>query len=599
VRWLWLVLLIGCAGRSSVDVRHDIAITIVPERDELPFDARGARLRAATEQLSGLLGHPVAIQIDAALVSELRSSFEHALIDAIEQTARGVQAFKRDEPEAFARTASRLRRIEHKYRPSADAPSSRFDAESGVLTIELSSHPSSLVPRDFIYGNVLLRALLEEDDAHRERMFAGRTPETVSRDELRAYFTYLTRTRPGYGNLSERARRVKGDDTEELASTPRGETIVRVVRIHDLAKNDPELTARARTWLFEQLEHVFAQAYENPRVAWAKLGPQTSFRRAEAAYVKWLVGAVPRATPNEKRALTRHLYRADPAADPYPGFDRFAFGFRIVEEWVRAGRPMPERTEDPALEVYDDIVCPTARDAKGEHVRNRGCASSTDGFIAYAVATDDRRKRLARALDEKKDAALADTILYTAAHVRKVEPDPFRAMLDALDPHGPAWRAGIDILARDRDRRIEEDGARLWAKGQRGAGLFLLAQGKRSLDPYYADEYWGRFAKSFGTKIDGETLAQMLEHGALAFETVPMLWPALASGFSRADVLVPKLDAMMPDARRTLSAIVKRMCNDGAKEDLAKIHAWSEKRSDADLAVIRRETAPGACRSSK
>jgi hypothetical protein len=599
VRWLLLLSLVGCAAHSTVRVHQDIAITIVPEQDELPFDARGARLRAATDQLSGLVGHPIAIQIDAALVSELRSSFEHALIDAIEQTARGVQAFKRDEPEAFARTAARLRRIEHKYRPSADAASARFDAESGVLTIELPSHPSSLVPGDFIFGNVLLRALLEEDDAHRERVFAGRTPETVSRDELRAYFTYLTRTRPGYGNLSERARRVKGDDTEELAGSPRGETIVRVVRIHDLAKNDPELTARARAWLFQQLEYVFAQAYENPRVAWAKLGPQTSFRRAEAAYVKWLGGAVKQATPKEKLALATHLYRADPSSDPYPGFDRFGFGWGVVDEWVRAGRPMPERTEDPALALYDDVVCPTVRDAKGEHVRNRGCASSADGFIAFAVATDERRKRLARSLDERKDAALADTILFTVAHVRKVEPDPFRAVLDALDPRGPAWRAGIDILARDRDRRTEEDGAQLWAKGQRGPGLLLLAQSKRSLDPYYADEYWGRFAKSFGTKIDAATLGQMLEHGALAFETVPMLWPALAPGFSRADALLPKLDAMMPDGRRTLSAIVTRMCNEGATQDLAKIHAWSEKHSDADLAAIRRDTAPGGCRPRK
>ena len=81
----------GCASAPQhVQVNNDVAVTITPTPDTLPFDPRGARLREATDRLSGIVGHVIAFEFDAALLSQWRSGFEEQLITSIESVARAL-----------------------------------------------------------------------------------------------------------------------------------------------------------------------------------------------------------------------------------------------------------------------------------------------------------------------------------------------------------------------------------------------------------------------------------------------------------------------------------------------------------------------------
>lgn len=566
----------ACGAPQHVDVQNDIAITISPPTDSLPFDARGARLRSATDQLTRIAGHPIAMQIDAALASAFRSDFERQLIDAIERMARGLEQWKAEDPAAFARSTAALRKVECRYRATVTRPESDFDAATGVLHVDLGAHPGSLVPQGAFVG-----ALVHEDDEYRERTYGAKTAATVATGERHAYFTYLVRTRPGHGQLARRSHDA---------------VVAEVVVLHGLATgSDPELAATTRAWLFDQLAY-FHNVYDGPSK------PPASFRPAEIAFARFLNEELPKASAKERLEAARQLYGQVPA-DAYPGVDRFAFGLAVVDEWVRAGRPAPGPSEDPQLALYEEIVCPIARGPRGERDRSSGCASAARGWLRYAVSDEPHRARLARALDERNDAALADQVFSTLYDA---------GVMSQLDPRKASFRAAIDVLAAQRGNTLETEGARLWKEHpeHRGSALFLIAKSRSGYDSYSGDEYWSRFARSYGASVDAAMLGGMLSHGAAAFAEVPKLWLALAPGFSRVDVLLPRLDSFLPDATspsagdvlRPLSRVVGRLCDDHNAGDLAKLQSYLARRSVARpaemraLSTLQRDTAPGGCK---
>lgn len=603
----------ACAGTTNhVAITNDVAVSITPATDDLPFDPRGARLRSATEQLSRIAGHPVAFQFDAAVVSAVRPDFERQLIDAIEQVARSLTAWKEAEPSAFPRTANALRKIECRYRATAKIPSATFDASSGVMAIDLGAHPASLVPRDVFY-----EAMATEDDVYRDSVLGTSDVDSIPASERRMYFEYITRTRPGWGSLYERRfrERLKGlSPADALAQSPHADVVARVVRLHDLSKrSDPELATKARAWLFDQLYSFFHNAYRQKELAEVATG--TPFRNAEAAYGRFLAAEVPSATDKERLATARYAF--DTAApQAYPTFDRFAFGLGVVDAWFAAGMPQTTRADDPRSQLFDEVVCPSVRTASGEHTRDRSCSSMHTGWLGFATSTADGQKKLARALDARNDATLADQVLYTVRHsssARRGETDPFLEVFHALDPKLRSWRAAVDLLASERHGQDEAEAARIWRMypDNRGSALLLIARAHRDYGRYNGDEYWKHFPESYGTSVDGAVLGGMLDHGRIALELVPQLWPALGRGYSRADVLVPRLDTLVPDASsegatdalRSLSDVVTRLCEDKNSGDLEKLHAYFEKRAAARpseqraFTILRRDTAPGGCKA--
>jgi hypothetical protein len=99
---------------------------------------------------------------------------------------------------------------------------------------------------------------------------------------------------------------------------------------------------------------------------------------------------------------------------------------------------------------------------------------------------------------------------------------------------------------------------------------------------------WKGFAHDFGAPIQRAELAALLDQSVHAIARVPTLWPALGTGWSRAQVIIPRLDAwldVLPRGRNpqgpflALHAMFHRMCAEGATEDLLQMHLYLVERT--------------------
>ena len=618
---LGFALATGCAGAPQhVQVNNDVAVTITPTPDTLPFDPRGARLLEATERLSGIVGHVIAFEFDAALLSQWRSGFEEQLITSIESVARALVAWKKDEPDGFVHSAPLLRRVACRYSALAETSKATLDPETGVLRVDQAAHATSLVPETLVYD-----ALETERDAFLERAFGEATPDGIAPASRRAYFAFLVGTRPGYGALYERRfhdAQSKLDDVGKLAASPHADLISKVLRLNALALgSDAELAGRARKWLWEQL-NWYRYRYSSDERELSQIGPGTIFRRAEVAYSSWLAAELPRASDDEKLHAAEVFFSSELVAcrsractvraGAFPGVDPFTFGLAVVDDWIRSGRPL-EGGVGKHAELMDLIVCPMGRDEAGKRSRSRGCAA---GWIQRSVADDAGRKRLAEALDARGDVSLTDNVF---ANLKWGSTDAALALFRALDRNKPSWKAAATTLGEvqidDARDAILAEAAAIWkdTPSRRGTALYLVAQAKKGYDRSYGDTYWGGFARSFGSSIGEAELSGMLDQSAASMVHVPVMWAGLARGFSRVDVLTPRLDAWIGDATqprsadrlRVLSAIVGRLCDDSAGGELGKLNTFLQRRvathagEQRALTILLRDTAQGGCAARK
>ena len=474
----------GCASAPQhVQVNNDVAVTITPTPDTLPFDPRGARLREATDRLSGIVGHVIAFEFDAALLSQWRSGFEEQLITSIESVARALLAWKKDEPDGFVHSAPLLRRVACRYSALAEASQATLDPTTGVLRVDQAAHATSLVPQALVYD-----ALETEHDAFLGQAFGEATPDGIAPASRRTYFAFLVGTRPGYGALYERRfhdAQSKLDAVGKLASSPHADLILKVLRLHALALgSDAELASRTQNWLWEQLDW-YKYRYSGDAKELSQIGPGTLFRRAEAAFSAWLAGALPRATDDEKIHAAQIFFSSELVvcrsracsvrADVFPGVDLFAFGLAVVDDWIRSGHPL-EGGVGTHAELLDLIVCPMGRDEAGKRSRSRGCAA---GWIERSVADDAGRKRLAEALDARGDASLTDNVF---ANLKWGSTDAALSLFRALDRNKPSWKVAATTLGEvqidDARDAILAEAAAIWkdAPPRRGTALYLVAQ---------------------------------------------------------------------------------------------------------------------------
>ena len=164
-----------------------VVVVIVPTPEKRPFDPRGARLRAATAELGGIVGHPVTLVIDAGLAAEGRASFESQLIEAVEGVARDLVELKRREPAAFAYGAPLLGRIVCQYRAVALRPTATLDLGAKTVTVVEAGHGHSLVDDGLVY-----KALVAAYDVFAEARYGAISPRDVPAAERRAYFELMS-----------------------------------------------------------------------------------------------------------------------------------------------------------------------------------------------------------------------------------------------------------------------------------------------------------------------------------------------------------------------------------------------------------------------
>ena len=600
--WLCLALAVaGCAGGMEGQAplqplpEPGTLVVVAPHQDKLPFDPRSARLAQATGQLTALVGHPVVLELDAALLPEYTVSFEQELIASIENATRDLTELRKASARVFERSAARLDRIACRYRATAHSAQAVFDPSLRAIVITEPAQ-ATLVPRGLV-----LRALEDEFESYLDRQYRTMLPEQVPPAERGAYFEYLTMTRPGYGTLWERpARKALADRSrqEKLANDPHAETILRVARLAELARGtDSALSSQTRDWLVEQASWLDNQHSFRPEVS--AIRADSLLARSEQAWVRWLSANIESLPDSDRVSMARVLFpgrgrcpQGDPCSDQpssFAGFDRVGFGFAVVDQWRAEGRNA--QGEGPHFELQDQIVCPHTRGQDGRRTRNRSC---TAAFYQQAMATEASRARLVRELVRRGDGVLVDEV-FTNSGLTPSE--RVVATWRALEPHQREWQAATRAITehllpeREHSEAIVQEAKRLWrdAPRLRGAALLILTETTRGLDRHYSDPRWAGFARDYGEPISRQVFEGFLDQGPRAIQLAPMLWPALGPGFSRAEPIVARLDRFMdePGVRagrdgepgKTLRAIAGRLCDESAQQDLSRLHGWVQQRA--------------------
>jgi hypothetical protein len=250
----------------------------------------------------------------------------------------------------------------------------------------------------------------------------------------------------------------------------------------------------------------------------------------------------------------------------------------------------------------DRIVCPIVRLPDGTRDRARGC----DGrWFESAIADPALLPRLAAALGQR-DAILTETIF---ANFKYAEAAPVVALWRALGPYLGAWNAAVGVIADEllsdvrKQKDLEAEAERAWSAlpDRRGAALYIIARAESDLDRSYGDPRWATFDRRFGAKITPSELASMLDQSSRALSLAPVVWPALGRGWSRGDVIAPRLERFLDDPatrrgargepEKTVRGLLGRMCDDGARGEVAKIHAVLARRA-ARSAADASELAP-------
>lgn len=571
----------ACAPRAiNVGVNTRVSVIITPEPDVLPFDPRAARISAATAQLAEVAGHHVALDVDAAMVPEFRAKFEEALGGAFENMTRDLTALRRERPEAFAHSVPQLERVSLRYDALLTRDTAAFDPATRTLTIRGPARGDALVRQGSLYRE--LDALYVR---FAEARYATANPDAVPAAERRAYFDYLR-------GASDRAPETVAD----LASSPRASRVLHALRLAELAAGDATLSRDLRDWLFGEASW-FVSAYVHKAELVRAIPADCAFRRAEAAYARWMLAAYPGADEAKRLAVARALFvrsftsdRAKQGGRSYPPFawptvDRFAFGLGVVDQWRAAGHPGSLSTSR-VPETTEFIVCPSVR-------RGRATVAPRCEYDWYrdAIETADGRRRLAAALLERGDPTLSETAFIG---VRQVSGDPLKStlsLLRAVEPSAAVFDTGMRVLADSadnaRDRPLLEEARRLWIErpSSRGLVLYLLAR----IDLYdNGNVDWRGFERAFGSRVDAETVSAYLGEGPMAMRLLPIVWPALAKGFSRSALIVPKLDAFLaapnidyePSRSRygVLSRIVGHLCEEKNVKDLTAVREYLERR---------------------
>jgi hypothetical protein len=593
-------ILSGCAGAPAADaesgqrvvVNNTVVVSFTEAQERLPFNPRAARLQEATEQMTKIAGHAIELRFDAALLPEFRASFEEALTNGVENIARDLSDAKEREPRIFAYGAPLLKRVFCKYDAVVTEDDAKIDVKTGEVTITMPVRSTTLIPRGAIH------AVMEDAfDDELDRRFSNVEPEQA--DDLDSYFDYLTASRH-----ARHEHRADLTTKEGLANDPYALTLDRIARLSLRAPHDgvaKSLHTRIENHLVDAVSY-FIQAYDNAPVEVQRAPQNTAFHRAEASYVAWLNRDVDLLAPNAHAEILkstavlpfnrdRHPGDGTFVSFAFPGFDWMGAALRVVDAWTLAGHPIGTASPRELQRLFDEIVCPYPRDENGARTESPRCDHELYEY-AFAMNATARAKFISYLL-AKKDALLTEMTFVNLLRLRGQNTtggviNAWRAIeSDASQWNVAATVIGEELASSGGDaRQLIDESGRIWRAypQRRGAALFVLSEvdqyGNGAVD-------WPRFPGSFGAPISQSEFTSYLDQNFRGISNAFVMWPALGK-FSRADVIVPRLDKYIDDPRvrrnnfqdpeRAIGRIVNALCDEGSIADLAKIHGYFQSR---------------------
>ncbi len=556
-----LVLLAACAGNpppsASTGGIRDVVVVLKGSSRPLPFDPRGGRLTVVTREVTALVGHPVVFELDTALSPALVASLEETVLASFETLVRELVLLRKEDPESFAH-ARRIERVVFVYDAVAKGSEATL-AEDGTRLVVRSPPDRFPLLEPWVLSSAVQAAAVKDLDAR----WGEADPARLAPREQRAWFEYMTKTRPGAGYLWIANRAKRSGSWEDLRAE-------HVARIMQLVPADPSLARKVRRFLVESASYVGDLAHTphgSPR------------RRAYDAYVAWLERSLGAFDDDEKLVLERALVEHETS---FPDFDRLAFGLAVFDAWVKEGAPMPPRSD-----VQKGVVCGVKRRSVEDADDAREIHYSCSRLFAAVVADEGSRRRLAETIARRRDTKLLEVALFSARR----GPEAI-SLLDGLGDEA-LFRHGFDVLFHDHARRDDvksalDDAAPRWwrdAPGRRALPLLVIARRTGALHVHYGDNQWTRFVGEYGGPIAPSLLAAFLATGTRAVELAPTMWPALAKGTERDELVarsLPVLLAQDREARTTrtppvLSLLRRRLCAEKNAAAMARVRSVLER----------------------
>ncbi|MCL2726269.1 MAG: hypothetical protein FWD69_17745 [Polyangiaceae bacterium] len=557
----------ACApANTAVNVDPRVAVTITPRPDELPFNPKSALITSAARQLAELARHPIVLDVDAAMVVpefrriieerdfgfdrekkpgiEVRVSFEEALGQSFENIINDLQWLQRESPAAFTYAVPLFERVSLRYDATLSKDVSALDADSRTLVIRGPARRNVLVrPEAILWG------VLDASCNHFKEIFRTATPDSIAPALRRDYFAFRTGE---MRNMLWRHCRDEAKADSGLAESPQASRIIAMLRLAEISTADAGLSQSLKEWLHGQ-RSWFVRTYTTNAAAVSALPAQCTFKKAEAAYTRWLMNAFGKADNHTRDAIERAVFVRSPSA--WPGIDRFAFGLRMIDEHRASGHGLHDADKD---------------------------------FFRFAFESDGGVQRLGAAMVERNDRALTDAVFASISPDATKDPRAkMLALLRAVELRPPVWLVGMHLFAETMDTKPDamllEEAKRLWLQypDYRGVVLYMLARTYRN-DSDNID--WIGFERTFTTLASERDLTNYLSQGSRAMALLSIIWPALAKGYSRAAIIIPKLDAFLDDktarelSQGALVRIIRQMCDEKNKSDLDALRRYLKDR---------------------
>lgn len=612
-----LALLSACAGgaepaKAPAASFRDVTVVVLEGSDEpLPFDPRGGRLTIVTSEITRLVGHPIVLELDAALSPELRGSLEETVLASFEGIVRELVVLQKQDPTMFAK-AREIERVVCAYDAVARDSEGRIEGSGKVLAVRAPPDRFPLLERW-----VLTQAVYDAFVGDLEARWGEADPTKLAPHEHAPYFGYMTKTRPGAGYLWIAARSKNGAGSRRDDDL-RVEHVGRIVKLAGVVDPRTPLARKVRRFLLESAPFLGGFQADPPAAGFH--ADPTLLGRVVRSYEAWL-GQSRASFDDEEELLFAHAifeHRSsicghDCSPDAvFPGFDRLGFGLSIYDAWVKEGARL-ELPTGPRGELYKAVVCPVKRRGEAETEIRYGCSA----FFALALRDEAHRARLADTITKRRDTKLLETALLNLGH------DGGRqalALVEALSDEA-LFRHGVSVLFYDLARRDDVKGAlesaapRWWRDrpSRRGLALLVMARQWEGLDVHYGDHQWTHLVGELGGPIGRDVLASYLSEGPRAVEMAPKIWPVLAKSSDRDDLVAKSLPVLLDrdrDARSsragpTLVLLRTRLCGEKNVSGLASVRAsierWARAHPDerasvsnalADFTLARCPAAP-------
>jgi hypothetical protein len=406
--------------------------------------------------------------------------------------------------------------------------------------------------------------------------FAGARPEQVARVDWSAYIAELE---------GEPSMISSSDVPGEQPNPHPIEAMLRMAAL--VGDSNPAVAHEIRRWLLDRVG----------RFVDARQARATSPRWLDDEHVwsVWVTAMLPAASDDELKPLVDYdAQLLEPGA--FDGLDRVSFGYR-------------------ALRLYTRQYPVTERDPRLWHETSSRSLWLTRNWVRSVFAAEATRSRAIELL-LGGDVDAIQVVLQVMSIAQIVD------FLHSLEPDEHAWstvvRAAVPMFSQGASGLVPELTRLWWAyPARRGLLLYMLATidgrwrdiGGTSDDHSVA---WSHFPRTFGASITKAELAAMLQQAPDAFLLVTTVWPALSTGWSRTELLLPLIAAYLAapattthdrDLRMALGDIARRACEQHDERDLAQIHAflarWEAGHHGDPINVVADGYTPAACRAGR